>query len=141
MSMVQQEHGTLECNMERDSRLNEVFDVAPMEPKPEIVPVPIDTEAEDLDNVRKINYELIAKAKDALDNLIDFAKASESPRAYEVVATLIKTTSDVAKNLSDMSGKNSKTPDTLTQNNIFVGSTAELQKLLRDGKLDNSSDV
>ena len=118
--------------MERDSKLNEVFDVVPM-PKAEVVLTPLDDEEKDLQNVRKINYELIEKAKDALDNLIDFAKASESPRAYEVVANLIKTTSDVAKNISDMSSKTHK-PETQnnTQNNIFVGSTAELQKLLKN---------
>ena len=118
--------------MERDSKLNEVFDVVPM-PKAEVVLTPLDDEEKDLQNVRKINYELIEKAKDALDNLIDFAKASESPRAYEVVANLIKTTSDVAKNISDMSSKTQK-PETQnnTQNNIFVGSTAELQKLLKN---------
>ena len=118
--------------MERDSKLNEVFDVVPM-PKTEVVLTPLDDEEKDLQNVRKINYELIEKAKDALDNLIDFAKASESPRAYEVVANLIKTTSDVAKNISDMSSKTLK-PETQnnTQNNIFVGSTAELQKLLKN---------
>jgi hypothetical protein len=118
--------------MERDSKLNEVFDVVPM-PKTEVVLTPLDDEEKDLQNVRKINYELIEKAKDALDNLIDFAKASESPRAYEVVANLIKTTSDVAKNISDMSSKTHK-PETQnnTQNNIFVGSTAELQKLLKN---------
>ena len=118
--------------MERDSKLNEVFDVVPM-PKTEVVLTPLDDEEKDLQNVRKINYELIEKAKDALDNLIDFAKASESPRAYEVVANLIKTTSDVAKNISDMSSKTQK-PETQnnTQNNIFVGSTAELQKLLKN---------
>jgi len=118
--------------MERDSKLNEVFDVVPM-PKAEVVLTPLDDEEKDLQNVRKINYELIEKAKDALDNLIDFAKASESPRAYEVVANLIKTTSDVAKNISDMSSKTHK-PETQnnTQNNIFLGSTAELQKLLKN---------
>jgi hypothetical protein len=124
--------GIMGCNMERDSKLNEVFDVAPM-PKAEVILTPLDDEEKDLQNVRKINYELIEKAKDALDNLIDFAKASESPRAYEVVANLIKTTSDVAKNISDMSSKTQK-PETQnnTQNNIFIGSTAELQKLLKN---------
>jgi hypothetical protein len=76
-----------------------------------------------------------------LDNLIAFAKSAESPRAFEVVSGLIKTTADVAKNLSDLTAGNKK-PDTQnnTQNNIFVGSTAELQKLLKDTNKNHGND-
>ena len=85
--------------------------------------------------------ELLAQSKDALDNLIAFAKSAESPRAFEVVSGLIKTTADVAKNLSDLTAGNRK-PDnqTNTQNNIFVGSTAELQKLLKDTNKNHGND-
>ena len=118
--------------MKPDS-ISEFFDLEPM-PKAEVVPVVVpSSDDQDHDNVRKIYYELIAQSKDALDNLIAFAKSAESPRAFEVVSGLIKTTADVAKNLSDLTAGNRK-PDnqTNTQNNIFVGSTAELQKLIQN---------
>jgi hypothetical protein len=118
--------------MKPDS-ISEFFDLEPMS-KTEVVPVAVpSSDEQDHDNVRKIYYELIAQSKDALDNLIAFAKSAESPRAFEVVSGLIKTTADVAKNLSDLTAGNKK-PDTQnnTQNNIFVGSTAELQKLIKN---------
>jgi hypothetical protein len=118
--------------MKPDS-ISKFFDLEPM-PKAEVVPVVVpSSDDQDHDNVRKIYYELIAQSKDALDNLIAFAKSAESPRAFEVVSGLIKTTADVAKNLSDLTAGNKK-PDTQnnTQNNIFVGSTAELQKLIKN---------
>ena len=126
--------------MKPDS-ISEFFDLEPM-PKAEVVPVVIpSSDEQDHDNVRKIYYELIAQSKDALDNLIAFAKSAESPRAFEVVSGLIKTTADVAKNLSDLTAGNRK-PDnqTNTQNNIFVGSTAELQKLLKDTNKNHGND-
>jgi hypothetical protein len=118
--------------MKPDS-ISEFFDLEPM-PKAEVIPVVVpSSDDQDHDNVRQIYYELIAQSKDALDNLIAFAKSAESPRAFEVVSGLIKTTADVAKNLSDLTAGNKK-PDnqTNTQNNIFVGSTAELQKLIKN---------
>ena len=126
--------------MKPDS-ISEFFDLEPM-PKPEAVAVVVpSSDEQDHDNVRKIYYELIAQSKDALDNLIAFAKSAESPRAFEVVSGLIKTTADVAKNLSDLTAGNRK-PDnqTNTQNNIFVGSTAELQKLLKDTNKNHGND-
>ena len=126
--------------MKPDS-ISEFFDLEPM-PKAEVVPVVVpSSDDQDHDNVRKIYYELIAQSKDALDNLIAFAKSAESPRAFEVVSGLIKTTADVAKNLSDLTAGNRK-PDnqTNTQNNIFVGSTAELQKLLKDTNKNHGND-
>jgi hypothetical protein len=126
--------------MKPDS-ISEFFDLEPM-PKAEVVPVVVpSSDDQDHDNVRKIYYELIAQSKDALDNLIAFAKSAESPRAFEVVSGLIKTTADVAKNLSDLTAGNKK-PDTQnnTQNNIFVGSTAELQKLLKDTNKNHGND-
>ena len=133
--------GILETKYMKPDSISEFFDLEPM-PKAEVVPVVIpSSDEQDHDNVRKIYYELIAQSKDALDNLIAFAKSAESPRAFEVVSGLIKTTADVAKNLSDLTAGNRK-PDnqTNTQNNIFVGSTAELQKLLKDTNKNHGND-
>jgi hypothetical protein len=126
--------------MKPDS-ISKFFDLEPIH-KAEVIPVVVpSSDEQDHDNVRQIYYELIAQSKDALDNLIAFAKSAESPRAFEVVSGLIKTTADVAKNLSDLTASKRK-PDnqTNTQNNIFVGSTAELQKLLKDTNKNHGND-
>ena len=124
-----------------DEKLTQVFDLTPVE-KVEVVKTPIpDNKEADIETARQVHHELLDTSKDALQNLLDFAKASASPRAYEVVANLIKTTSDVAKTLVDLNNsKKEEEPKTQnnTQNNIFVGSTAELQKLIKNGKLDRT---
>jgi len=125
--------------MDRKENLVKVFDLVPQQPI-EIIkapPPPDDVEA-DIKKAREIHHDLLDTSKDALQNLLDFAKASESPRAYEVVSNLIKTTSEVAKTLVDLNSARKEESQTQnnTQNNIFVGSTAELQKLIKDGKLD-----
>ena len=120
--------------------LDEIFDLEKPQFSEEIVKKEsiIDNTSEDIEAVKKVHYNLIEKSQDALDNLMDFAKASESPRAYEVVANLIKTTADVAKNLADISAKEKKNSqvETInnTQNNVFLTTTAELQKLLKGNK-------
>jgi hypothetical protein len=120
-----------------DDKLNQIFDIEPA-PKQEIV-LREEEPSEDIQKVKKVHHDLLDKSQDALDNLLEFAKASESPRAYEVVANLIKTTADVAKNLADISMKETKSkPDVQnnTQNNLFIGSTAELQKFLKGNRDD-----
>ena len=120
--------------------LDEIFDLEKPQFSGEIIKKEsiIDNTSEDIEAVKKVHYNLIEKSQDALDNLMDFAKASESPRAYEVVANLIKTTADVAKNLADISAKEKKNSqvETInnTQNNVFLTTTAELQKLLKGNK-------
>lgn len=125
-----------------EDRLDNIFDLEKPQFSEEIVKKEtiIDNTSEDIEAVKKIHYNLIEKSQDALDNLMDFAKASESPRAYEVVANLIKTTADVAKNLADISTKEKKNSqvETInnTQNNMFLTTTAELQKLLKGSNKD-----
>jgi hypothetical protein len=121
-----------------DDKLNEIFDIEPIDNKSELV-VAEDKPNEDIELVKKVHHDLLVKSQDALETLIEFAKASESPRAYEVVANLIKTTADVAKGLSDIVSKETKSkPETQnnTQNNLFFGSTADLQKLLKGNQED-----
>ena len=97
---------------------------------------------EDVDNdykyARENLYGVIEKGTDALDNLIDLAKASEHPRAFEVVAQLTKTLVDANKDLLDIQKKvkdlkkeddEKQQPQNVT-NALFVGSTAELQKMI-----------
>lgn len=125
------------CN----EKLTQILDLEPL-PKNEIIlpPPPNDLEG-DIQKAREVHHDLLNKSKDALDNLLDFAKASESPRAFEVVSNLIKTTSEVAKTLVDLNMAKKEEPKTQnnTQNNIFVGSTADLQNLIKNGKLDKTN--
>jgi len=81
-------------------------------------------------------YNVIERGSDALNNLVDIAHASEHPRAYEVVGSLIKTLTDANKDLleiqkkvKDLKTESKKGPDNVT-NALFVGSTAELQKMI-----------
>lgn len=90
--------------------------------------------------------ELIDQGKEAIDELLVIAKQSQHPRAYEVIATLLKET---AKMNSDIIDAHKKKVDInpnyggvkaakITNNNLFVGSTAELQKMLEDLKEKNN---
>ena len=96
---------------------------------------------EDVDNdykyARENLYGVIEKGTDALDNLIDLAKASEHPRAFEVVAQPTKTLVDANKDLLDIQKKvkdlkreDKKENTKNVTNALFVGSTAELQKMI-----------
>ena len=97
---------------------------------------------------RKNYYDLIEKGQEAIDGILDFAKESEHPRAYEVAAQLIKNVSEVNTQLIDLQKKmqdlrDSKSiPNNVTnaiENAVFVGSTSELQKLIKGNKNDSNS--
>ena len=92
----------------------------------------------DYSTVRKNLYELIETGKDAVQNILDVAKAGDSPRAYEVVSQLLKTVADMNKDVLDVHDKVKKikedkfnlTQKNTTNNTIYVGSTSELQDLI-----------
>jgi hypothetical protein len=93
----------------------------------------------DYEYVRGNMYSIIEKGQEALNNALDLAQETESARAYEVVGQLIKNVSDSAEKLIDLQKKlkdleedNSKKIPTSITNALFVGSTAELSKLLKD---------
>lgn len=81
---------------------------------------------------------ILEKGNEALDGMLDVAQQSQHPRAYEVVAGLIKTLADTNKDLLELAKRtkeleradNEISPQTIN-NNLFVGSTTELQKLLK----------
>lgn len=117
-------------------------EVVEHKPKQEIV-VADDRSERDYDYARTNFYNVIEKGTQALEDMLDVAKASEHPRAYEVVSTLMKTLVDANKDLVSMGDKKVKAEESeenkpVTNNNLFVGSTAELQQLLKDMKNDNS---
>tara|TARA_Y100001972_G_C7538303_1_gene270998 strand:- start:134 stop:490 length:357 start_codon:yes stop_codon:yes gene_type:complete len=94
---------------------------------------------------RETLYDLIEKGRNSLDDMIEVARASEHPRAYEVLAQTIKNVADVNDKLMDLHKKekdiNKKENPKLgnTTNNVFLGSTADLQRLLK--KDENIIDV
>jgi len=98
----------------------------------------------DYEYARSNFYNVIESGTEALENMLDVAKASEHPRAYEVVSTIMKTLVDANKDLVKMSTDKIKAESEIdggevpkgltTNNNLFVGSTNELQQLLKDMK-------
>lgn len=93
----------------------------------------------DYDYTRGQLYSLIEKGQEAIDGILDIAQQSDSPRAYEVAGQLIKSVADTTDKLLDLQQKMKKlkeedtsAPRNVTNNNtMFIGSTAELQKLLK----------
>jgi hypothetical protein len=88
-------------------------------------------------------YSLIEKGQEAIDGIMEISQEQGSARAYEVTGQLIKSVADATDKLLDLQKKmrdiedpKEKGPSNVT-NALFVGSTAELQKLLKKGKLDD----
>ena len=117
---------------------NAVETVSP--PKPVLVPKTNHNE-DDIDNDYKYQrenfYNLIERGQDAIDGILDLARESEHPRSYEVAGNLIKQVAEVTEKLGDLQTKMKKlkevpnsAPKNVT-NALFVGSTAELQKMLK----------
>jgi len=120
------------------------------------VPVPtddlnltIDAE-EDYKAAREHLKSLLDKSDEAMDHMMQVAAEAEHPRAFEVLATMFKTSADMTSQLIDLQKKrheldklnNEPTgPNNVTQNNLFVGSTAELQKMLAKGDGNGSAGV
>ena len=132
-----------------DDKLNEVLGIAEdvtyenevkTEPKKDLI-VPKEKDPEiDFETGRKNLYNLIDKGNEAIDGILNLAKEGEHPRAYEVAGQLIKTVSEVSQNLLDLQDKLKKVkevpdkgPKNVT-NALFVGSTTELQKMLKEKK-------
>ena len=105
----------------------------------------------DYEYSRETLYDLIEKGRNALEDMIEVARESEHPRAFEVLSGLIKNVADVNDKLMDLNKKhkdiNTKEKAQLpgnTTNNLFVGSTTELQRMLQDSmkpKPDNVIDI
>lgn len=109
-------------------------------PKKDIIkPDNKDDSDSDYEYTRGHLYSLIEKGQEAIDGIMELARETDSPRAYEVALQGIKNISDVTDKLADLQQKmkklkeeNARGPKNVT-NALFVGSTAELQKLLKKG--------
>lgn len=103
----------------------------------------------DYDKSRETYYDLIEKGQDALSMMMEVARESEHPRAYEVLSGMIKNISDVNDKLMDLNKKNKdiKKNDLPalenngdTNNTIFVGSSTDLQRMLQDVRKQEEND-
>src|SRR6056300_1051363 len=131
-----------------EDKVNEILGVetkAPVEQKEfkPLVPRIEDKEKEDVDNDYKYSrenyYNLIEKGQEAIQGILDIAQEGQHPRAYEVAGNLIKQVADTVDKLQDLQGKlknlkdvPNKTNNTNIKQALFVGSSAELHKMLKN---------
>ena len=131
--------------MTTDDRIDEILEITSLVPTTEIKPdppariIPKTGKDDDIDYnyARENYYNLIERNQDAIEEMLEIAKQSEHPRAFEVVGQLIKSGLDANKELMGLHKTKKelsieKGGHTTTVNNaVFVGSTADLQKLLK----------
>lgn len=98
-----------------------------------------DDKDKDFEFVRQNYRELLVKGSEALEEMIEVARATEHPRAFEVLSGMMKNVSDINGNLLDLHKKKKEVekedqpalpPGSTTNNNVFVGSTSDLQRFL-----------
>ena len=116
---------------------------------PKIISNTVEVREDDIEDDYKYQrdnfYNLVEKGSAAIDGILELAKESEHPRTYEVAGQLIKNVAEVTEKLGDLQEKMrrlkevpSNAPKNVT-NALFVGSTKELQKLLKDKIEDESN--
>ena len=129
--------------------LDEILDIEEataelVEAKPSTLTIKRDNTLDDVDSDYKYQrenfYNLIERGQDAIDGILEVAKQSDHPRAFEVAGNLISQVADVTEKLSRLQSSMKKlkevpsnAPKSVT-NALYVGSTAELQKLLKGDK-------
>ena len=143
--------------MKMTKKLDDTFNITPTEISVDESEVVVGLEREkpdrltqdditkDYEYTRGNLYSIIEKGQEAINGILELAQESEMPRAYEVAGQLIKSVSDATDKLMDLQKKlkdvneeqQTKGPNTVN-NALFVGSTAELQKLLKSGLKDTS---
>jgi hypothetical protein len=112
----------------------------------DITPIPDDPQ-KDYEYSRAQLYKLIEKGQEAVSGILELAQESEHPRAFEVAGQLIKSVGDVTdklldlqKKMKDLEAPQKKSGPQTVNNALFVGSTAELQKMLKQGFLNNTEE-
>jgi len=142
-----------------EDKVNEILGINEPEPKKEIVkqefkpavPRKDDDSKADVDNDYKYSrenyYNLIERGQEAIEGILDVAKEGQHPRAYEVAGALIKNVADTVDKLQDLQKKLKdlkelpKTANPQIKNALFVGSTAELQKMLKKDENTEVKDI
>lgn len=133
-----------------DKALNIESSIVEVEKSPTSIDIPIDVSSsrsndiiKDYEYSRANLYSLIEKGQEAINGIMELASEGGSPRAYEVAGQLIKSVGDVADKLIDLQKKVKEVEDdvskttNVTNNAVFIGSTSELSKLLKQGFLNN----
>ena len=134
--------------------LNDAFGTEPSELQKhveKVKPTLKKTETQDVKQDYEISraalHSLVMKGQEAVDGILEVAQASDHPRAYEVAATTIKNVADTADKLIDLQNKmkeldaeDQKNAPSTVNNTMFVGSTADLQKMLKQQKEINKKD-
>ena len=132
--------------MKIDDRLSEVFDIIPQpvtevidNTTGEIIKTPEGKIENDYDTARDNLRELLITGQNALMHALEVAKQSEHPRAFEVVGNLMKQVADMNDKLIDLQQKmknlnkeDKKSMPTTVNNTMFIGTTADLQKMIKD---------
>ena len=103
---------------------------------------------QDYETTRASLHQLVMKGQEAVDGILDVAQASDHPRAYEVAGQLIKHVADTAdklidlqKKMKDLDAEDKKSGPSTVNNTMFIGSTADLQKMLKKQKEINNTDT
>ena len=133
--------------MSEFNKLDKTFNIAAevvKEEKAEVLPrekpdrLTKDDITKDYEYTRGNLYSIIEKGQEAINGILELAQDSEMPRAYEVAGQLIKSVSDATdklmdlqKKLKDVTEEDTKGPTNVTNNALFVGSTADLAKLIK----------
>jgi len=116
--------------------------------KPELKKTDTPDVKQDYEYSRAQLHSLVMKGQEAVDGILDVARASDHPRAYEVAGQLIKHVADTAdklidlqKKMKDLDADEKKSGPSTVNNTMFVGSTADLQKMLKKQKEINNTDT
>jgi len=139
-----------------EEKVNEILGIENKEPKETkefkpLVPRKEDKESPDVDNDYKYSrenyYNLIERGQEAIEGILDVAREGQAPRAYEVAGALIKNVADTVDKLQDLQKKLKdlkdlpKTASPQIKNALFIGSTAELQKMLKKDEDTKVKDI
>lgn len=128
-----------------EDNMEEIFDIEVTSEKAEIIAPEESQDADkDYEYTRGELYRLISKGQEAVEGALEVAQESGHPRAYEVAVNAMKQVSDMTDKLIDLQQKmknlnkeeSKKGPTSVTNNAIFLGSTADLQKMLKRGKVE-----
>lgn len=128
--------------------LDDTFDITPVEEvkpvkksKPLIISDKEEDKEKDYQYARGQLYDIVEKMQESLNDAMEVAQESQHPRAFEVVfngakhaADVVEKITDLQKKVKDLEAEETKVQQTNTQNNIFMGSTSELMKMLKQQK-------
>ena len=134
--------GSVPTRQPKEDKIANSLDLTPIIDEPKQVTAVIEKPSKegsqserDLEYSRENLYHLIERGRDALEGILDLADQSQSPRAYEVAGQIIKTMTDTNRDLVDLQKKakdlfDDKIEPHTVNNNLFVGNTAELTKII-----------